>query len=181
MSDEFTVLSDVASRLDAAGIAYMLSGSLAMGYYAQPRMTRDIDLVTELGPAETDRLLAALAADFYVDAPAAHEAVRTRGMFNAIHTRLIVKVDFIVRKDSAYRRTEFGRRRRLDVDGVALSVVAPEDLVISKLDWARDSRSEMQLRDVANLLASVPDLDRAYLDRWVATLGLRELLEEATR
>ena len=181
MSDEFTVLSAVAARLDAAGIGYMLSGSVAMGYYAQPRMTRDIDIVVELGHAQADALVAALAPDFYVDLDAAHEAVEAHGMFNAIHSTLIVKVDFIVRKASAYREVEFQRRRRVVMDGVSLSVVAPEDLIISKLDWARDTRSEVQLGDVRNLLASVPDLDRTYFDQWVTVLGLGEVLEAARR
>jgi len=42
---ELLALRDVCARLDGAGIAYMLTGSLAMSFYARPRMTRDIDLV----------------------------------------------------------------------------------------------------------------------------------------
>ena len=179
MSAEFTVLALVATRLDALGVAYMLSGSVAMGYYAQPRMTRDIDIVVEVERAQADALVAAFAPDFYVDDLAVHEAIARQGMFNAIHSTLIVKVDFIVRKASEYRRVEFARRRPVLIDGVQLSLVAPEDLILSKLDWARDSRSELQLRDVRNLLDSVPDLDRDYLDRWVAALDLRALFEAA--
>jgi hypothetical protein len=41
-SDLLTVLKLVAKTLDGAGVAYMVSGSMAMNYYAQPRMTRDI-------------------------------------------------------------------------------------------------------------------------------------------
>ena len=47
MTDQFSILKLVTERLDALGIAYMLTGSIAAGYYAQPRMTRDIDLVVE--------------------------------------------------------------------------------------------------------------------------------------
>jgi hypothetical protein len=32
----------------------MLTGSMAMNYYAQPRMTRDIDIVVELTPQDRD-------------------------------------------------------------------------------------------------------------------------------
>ena len=59
--------------------------------------------------------------------------------------------------------------------------MAPEDLIISKLDWARDTRSPMQLADVRNLLAAVPDLDAPYLARWIAHLGLDALYREVTR
>jgi hypothetical protein len=38
------VLRDVSTRLDAAELPFMLTGSLALNFYAQPRMTRDVDL-----------------------------------------------------------------------------------------------------------------------------------------
>ena len=44
MQNEIDIIRDVAARLEGVGIPYMLTGSMAMNYYAQPRMTRDIDL-----------------------------------------------------------------------------------------------------------------------------------------
>jgi hypothetical protein len=35
----------------------MLTGSMAMNYYAQPRMTRDIDVVLALGPSDAGRVV----------------------------------------------------------------------------------------------------------------------------
>jgi len=64
------------------------------------------------------------------------------------------------------------------LEGHPLVVVAPEDLIISKLDWARDTRSQVQLGDVRHLLRSVPDLDRAYLEQWIARLDLASLYRE---
>jgi len=57
-------------------------------------------------------------------------------------------------------------------------MVAPEDLILSKLDWAKDSRSQVQLDDVRNLLRSVQGLDTDYLNRWVERLGLDALYQE---
>src|SRR5437763_7624761 len=37
---------------------YMLTGSMAMNYYAQPRMTRDIDVVVAIKPNDVDRVVA---------------------------------------------------------------------------------------------------------------------------
>jgi hypothetical protein len=54
-------------------------------------------------------------------------------------------------------------------------IAAKEDLILSKLIWARDSGSELQLRDVRNLLSSGADL--TYLREWGARLGTSELLE----
>lgn len=91
-----------------------------------------------------------------------------------------MKVDLIVRKDGPFRREELRRRRRVRIDGFEVFVVTAEDLVLSKLEWARESRSEMQLRDVRNLLASVPDLDRAHLDRWAQEIGVGDLLRDVS-
>ncbi len=178
VSDQQEVLLDVADKLDAAGVRYMISGSVALSYYAEPRMTRDIDIVVELSPASAVSLANTLAATYHVDADAVATAARLRGMFNAIHLQHVVKVDFIVRKEAEYRKLEFSRRRRIDWEGRSLPVVAPEDLLLSKLVWARDSRSELQLRDARNLLDSVEDLDLDYARSWAARLGVADLLRE---
>lgn len=175
MSEELDVLLDVAARLTRAGIPYMLTGSTATNFYATPRMTRDIDIVVEIAGNESDRLTQLFENDFYVDRGTVHEAVSRRTMFNLIHQASVIKVDFVVRKDTDYRRMEFSRRRSIDVEGQALSIVAPEDLIISKLEWAKESRSELQLGDVRNLLAAIKGLDRTYMEGWIERLGLSEL------
>lgn len=176
---ELDVLTTVTGRLDAAGIPYMLTGSFAANYYAVPRMTRDIDLVVDVSVGDVDRVGALFEADFYLDRDAVGAAIASRTAFNLIHEVHVVKIDCIVRKDSDYRRTEFARRRRVSVEGCELAIVAPEDLIISKLDWMRETRSELQLTDVRNLLRSVADLDRPYLAHWTERLGLGRLYREA--
>jgi len=64
---ELDVLRDVSQRLGGAGMAFMLTGSVAMNYYAQPRMTRDIDLVVALTPADTDTFVRLFETDYFVD------------------------------------------------------------------------------------------------------------------
>jgi hypothetical protein len=64
VSAELEVLQDAIARLDRAGIAYMLTGSVALSYYAEPRMTRDIDLVVELADRDPKSVVALLAPDY---------------------------------------------------------------------------------------------------------------------
>lgn len=106
------------------------------------------------------------------------QAIRNRSLFNMIHNALVVKVDCVVRKDTDYRREEFGRRRTVTIADQPMTIVAPEDLILSKLDWAKDSHSQMQLDDVRNLFRSVRDLDTSYLRRWADRLGLAALYRE---
>jgi hypothetical protein len=179
VTEELEVLTIAARRLAAAGIAYMVTGSVAANYYAVPRMTRDIDLVVELSAGDADRFCALFENDFYLDRDAVRTAIASRSAFNLIHLAYVVKVDCIVRKDSEYRRTEFARQRRGPIEGHEVALVAPEDLILSKLDWMRETRSEVQLADVRNLLRSMPDLDKHYLERWSERLGLAALYREA--
>jgi hypothetical protein len=178
MLNELDILRDVSARFESAGIDYMLTGSMAMNYYAQPRMTRDIDLVVALQSDDTERILRLFAPDYYVSAEAVRGSIAQHSLFNLIHQESVIKVDCIVRKQTEYRATEFNRRQRITVAGFQTWVVSKEDLIISKLWWAKDSHSEMQLRDVRNLIAS--GCDRAYVEKWTQELGLAELWQECS-
>ncbi|OGA45887.1 MAG: hypothetical protein A3F74_05570 [Betaproteobacteria bacterium RIFCSPLOWO2_12_FULL_62_58] len=176
MTDELDVLRDAVARLERAGIPYMLTGSIALSYYAEPRMTRDIDIVVELSGRDAKSVTALFAPDYYVAEADVGTAIATTGMFNVLHLDKVVKLDFIVRKDTPYRRHEFGRRQRVHLPGFEAWVVSREDLILSKLAWARESQSEMQIRDVQSLLAA--GADRTYLERWASELSVTELLRQ---
>jgi hypothetical protein len=175
MSDQLHVLQLVAERLEKAAIPYMVSGSIAMNYYAQPRLTRDIDIIVELAPTDVEQIIELFESDFYIDEETVRIAIAQQSLFNVIHNNLIVKVDFIVKKDTPYRKNEFSRRFSVKIDNFKLWLVTAEDLILSKLVWAKDSHSEMQLNDIRNLFASVPDLDLGYIKHWATELNVMSL------
>jgi hypothetical protein len=173
---ELDVLRDVSERLTSSGVSFMLTGSMAMNYYAQPRMTRDIDLVVQLASEQIDLLVSRFETDYYVDRSAVARAIARRSMFNLIHNDTIIKLDCIVLKSAEYRQQEFARRRLVSLGDFETWIVSREDLILSKLYWARDSKSELQLRDVKNLLTA--DCDMPYLYGTAEDLGVKELLME---
>ena len=179
MLNELDVIRDIAEKFAQAGIEYMLTGSVALNYYTQPRMTRDIDVVVALKPKDLDMVTALFESDYYVDRNAVSRALANESLFNIIHNAAFIKVDCIVRKNTEYRRLEFERRREITIQDVSVWIVSKEDLIISKLHWARDSHSEFQLRDVKNLLVSGYDFE--YLEQWTRELGLYDLLQECVR
>jgi hypothetical protein len=179
MNEELEIIKNVVTRLNSAGIDYMLTGSMAMAFYAAPRMTRDIDIIINVSMIDVERIVTLFQNDFYIDAASIRQAVQGHGMFNAIHTDSIIKVDFIVRKDEEYRIEEFSRKRMIDLDGLQLAVAAPEDLVLSKLIWAHQSQSDLQMKDVRLILQSSKDLDMPYLEKWSQSLGVKSLLRKA--
>lgn len=181
MSEELQLLKEVADKLNTAGIPYMVSGSIAMIYYAQPRMTRDIDIVIALNRKDVGRFVKMFQGDFCVDEEMVISEVERRGMFNIIHNRFVIKVDFILQKEGEYDDVAFGRRVKNDIDGVPVSMITPEDLIIRKLLWGKDSYSELQKRDVKNMFEMCPNLDSAYIDKWVERLALKEYCDEARK
>ena len=170
MLTEIDILRDISGRLDALTLPYMLTGSMAMNYYAVPRMTRDIDMVVTLPSASVAEFVRALTPDYMIVQEAVASAVAEDFMFNAIHEDAIIKVDFICRKNDAFRLLEFERRRQVSIGDFKTWIVSREDLILSKLFWARDSESQTQRQDVINLLSA--DCDIEYLRRWALPLGV---------
>jgi len=144
-------------------------------------MTRDIDLVVELQPEDAERVAELFGGEFDCHVDTIRTAIARRSVFNLIHTDAIVKVDFVVRKDTPYHREEFSRRRHEVVDGQTVWMVSAEDSILSKLLWSKDSRSELQLRDVRHLITARPDLDWAYLNLWAGRLSVAEILNDLRR
>ena len=178
MQNELDIVRDVSARLDGANIGYMLTGSMAMNYYAQPRMTRDIDVVVALQPGDAVRVVQLFSPDYYVSREAVEDSITHESLFNLIHNESVIKVDCIIRKQSEYRLTEFNRRQRIKIEDFETWIVSKEDLILSKLFWAKDSHSELQLRDVKNLVST--GFDRAYIGRWTPELDLVNLWQEVS-
>jgi len=165
VKSEIDIIRDIAGKFERLEMPYMLTGSIAMNYYAIPRMTRDIDVVVLIGKEDIQALMSAFGTDYYISS-----------MFNLIHIESVIKVDCIVRKSTEYRKIEFERRHKIALEDFSTYIVSKEDLILSKLVWAKNSHSEMQLRDVANLLMSGYDI--RYIEFWADKLGVSNLLGE---
>ncbi|MFH1868530.1 MAG: hypothetical protein ABH843_06120 [Candidatus Omnitrophota bacterium] len=174
---ELDILKIVLERLNMLNIGYMLTGSVALNYYAQPRMTRDIDIVINIVKEDVTKIYSLFKEDFYIDKESVEDSIREKSSFNIIYFDFPMKFDFIVRKDTPYRLLEFDRRRKIEIEGVTAFIVSLEDLILSKLYWARDSHSQMQLDDV-RLLLSGKNIDLKYIEDKAQELSLASLLKE---
>lgn len=175
MSNELNVLADVSARLEALGLPFMLTGSFALAFYATPRMTRDLDIVIAIDAGRVAELTASFQKDYYVDPDMIRSALEAESLFNLMHYATGMKVDLIVRKSTPYGVHEFTRRRQVQLGDVLTWVVSREDLILSKLVWAKESGSDMQLRDVEQLISGQVDVE--YLRTWATDLGVSSRLE----
>ncbi len=168
------LLRSLVAALDAAGVPFMLTGSLAAAFHGAGRATMDIDVVIDPTAEQLQALVAAIAeSGAYVSREAAEEALTNRTMFNAVDTTSGWKVDLIVRKARDFSKTEFDRRQQAEYEGCPLWVATVEDVILAKLEWAKLGGSARQLEDVAALLrVQAGHLDTAYLTQWITELGL---------
>ncbi len=181
MSEELEVLRIVTQYLNKIDIPYMISGSIAANYYTVPRMTRDIDIVIELKNTDIDKFINFFQDDFYVDKEMIKEEVSRQGMFNIIHNQHIIKIDFIIRKKSTFQKAAFSRRKKILIEHSPMWFISAEDLILAKLLWAKESYSEMQLKDVQNLMQTVDKLDLKYIENWIQHLGLEPVYKKVNK
>jgi len=168
------LLALLISRLERCDVPYMVTGSLASSYHGEPRATRDIDVVIDPSHESLDRLTGDLQeAGFYVDAGVATDALARRTQFNAIAPDAS-KVDFIIRRDRPFSVEEFRRRQPADLLGTPGYVATAEDMILAKLEWAKETGSDRQIDDAAGIVAIADELDLAYIGRWAATLGVED-------
>ncbi len=177
MTAEQEALAHIVRLLEEADVPFMVAGSLASSVHGRPRTTYDADIVIDPTADALDRLLAGLrASGFYVDPDVARDALRARRQFNVIPPDGAFKVDLIVCRDRPFSREEFRRRQLGEIAGTRVPLASPEDTILSKLEWARKGGSDRQIEDAAGIVAVQGGaLDRAYIDTWADTLGVRHL------
>jgi hypothetical protein len=173
----------VVRQLDALGIPHTIGGSIASSFAGEPRSTVDIDIVVALEERHVDALVAALSAEFYIDADALRRAIRTRSSANLIHQATQLKVDLFVAGGTPLDARQLARRLPVDLgEGRRLHVHPPEDILLQKLRWYRlgGEVSDRQWRDIAAIVrVQGSRLDREYLRDGAGILGVSDLLERA--
>lgn len=91
--NEIDIVRDISKKFGELGIAYMLTGSMAMNYYAQPHMTRAIDVVIAVGLQDVERVIELFRPDYYVSEQSMRESLAQESIFNLIHNESVIKVD----------------------------------------------------------------------------------------
>lgn len=169
MFDFLRVLIDFFEKQN---IRYMLSGSVAMSVYTQPRFTRDYDFVVNLEDQHINELLKNFSDGYYVNDEAVKDAIKRKTMFNIVDHKSGYKADFLILKNDPFRQTEFLRQKTVKFLDMTISIVSPEDLLLSKLIWIQDIQSGIQMEDI-KLLSNVENLDWNYIDSWLKELNLK--------
>jgi hypothetical protein len=178
MQNEIDIVRDISTRLDAAQIDYMLTGSMALNGYDLPCVPHNLDFVIALRSDAAEVMVRLFSPDYDISREAVDSAIAQQSFFNLFHRKNRIKVNCIICQQIKYRLTEFSRRQRIKFENFKTWIASKEDLIISKLHWARKSRSPRHLRDVKNLAAT--GCDTIYIERWTRALGIFMLWEECS-
>jgi hypothetical protein len=172
-------LAKIVDLLNGAGIPHMLAGSVASMAYSGPRNTNDVDIVIQTTLPQLNRFLETIDTEqLYVSAEAARAALSAESMFNLIDFNSGWKVDLIFLKSRAFDLQEFERRVPGSVWGTQMPMLTPEDSILSKLEWRKESQSERQYEDAAKVAQSMwTTLDFTYLRKWGRELGVSDDLD----
>lgn len=177
-SEFLAYLLDVFERLE---LSYFIAGSVATSYYGEPRFTNDIDLVVEFMDADVHEFCQCFPSEqFYISTEAVRSAVANRRQFNIIHPASGLKADVFVLNKSDLEQSRFNRRERLELEaGLTAWFARPEDVILKKLVYYDEGRSEKHIRDIVGVLKVQGKLiDFDYLTDWVSQLGLIDLWTE---
>jgi hypothetical protein len=172
---------DCIQRLNASGIAYMVSGSTASNRWGIPRTTHDVDIVVQFAPSQVPAMMTAFAGRYFIQEISVRSVFRPPHQFNAIDEASGFKVDFWLLRNGPFEIAAFNRRTREDFLGEPAWVATAEDVLLHKLHWNRLSPSERQIGDAAGIFAVQDDqLDLNYLRHW-AEKTLEQILNGTIR
>lgn len=172
-----TIVRCVIAALNQVGIPHVLVGSFARNYYADPRSTQDADLVLALPSGFSwQPVQNALGPGFSLDAQMTFET--NTGIFRStlLHEESSFMVELFHLSSDPYDQERFRRRRPITYEGLPTAVLTAEDVIVTKLRWARGKDLD-DVRDVIALQGE-ENLDWEYIHHWTAIHGTRTKLDE---
>jgi hypothetical protein len=179
--EQHELLLFIVGIFEKLKIPYFITGALASIAYGEPRFTNDIDVVVDMSSTHIDEFKSYFPEnEFYLDVDSMRDAIKLRRQFNIIHPESGIKADVIITKRDDFDKSRFSRVKRLDVsESKSADFASPEDVIIKKLEYFKQGRSEKHLRDIASMLKISSGLiDRAYITSWAKRLTVSEIWEE---
>lgn len=169
-ADLTEVLSALAGVLGSRGTSWYLFGAQAVAIYGVPRLTVDVDATIDSSADDVEDLASALvSAGFVSRVPDVRAFVSDTRVLPVTHVATGTPVDLVI-AGPGLEEAFLARARPTDLGGVVIPVIAPEDLITTKILAGRPK----DLEDVLGMLRGRSD----DLDVGMCRDTLR-LLEEA--
>jgi len=172
--------------LDGMGLRYMVTGAVASIIYGEPRLTHDVDLVVEMTEKDAENIIDAFPSDqFYcppIDVIRLETRRSLRGHFNLIHHETGFKADIYTVGEDELHHWAMSRRIQIQVEGESVWVAPPEYVILRKLEYYREGKSEKHLRDIASMMElSSAQIDLEELQNKIKEHSLEKEWEKAQK
>jgi hypothetical protein len=173
--DPTAIAALLAQILNTANIPYYITGGVAAIAHGEPRATIDLDVVISIDLADLPTLAANFEAQGFYVAGLTDVLAGSLRCLNITHLETIENIDLMISGKEEYDLLKFDRKRLYTLPGSGeVAIASPEDVIISKLIWRRESQSDKQWRDILGVLKVQQEkLDFAYIQGWVERFGLK--------
>jgi hypothetical protein len=123
-------------------------------------------------------------AGFYCPPGSVEDIQQGRGMVLSItHMTSVLNADIVLNSDTEFDRSKMAKRRLEALEEAGLEefwIASPEDIILAKLLWRQQSKSQKQWNDVLGIMkVQAENLDRGYLTEWAQRLRLIDDLNRA--
>jgi predicted nucleotidyltransferase len=129
------------SLLNKNKVKYLLLGGWAVGIYAAPRATADMDVFISVEDENLKKLLKALNEFGAISVPKEHFKEPGR-IFRM--GRSPIRIEIINQASGISFNSCYKRSNKVNVDGIEITVISPNDLLINKQASGRE-------KDIADL------------------------------
>ena len=178
--EQLEILKLLVSKLEKLSAQYFITDSIASSYYGIPRFTHDVDVVLTIGKRDVDKVIQLFKDDGYISREGIMEALSGSGMFNFIHSKTGLKIDFWINKGDSFTKSCFNRALKVEVaEGFRAFMASPEDVLLHKVYWNHLMPSERQIRDAQGIIAVQSSrLDIQYIEKWAKEMGIEEMVKD---
>jgi hypothetical protein len=171
-------IRQMIQAITAAGISYLVTGSLASTVYSFPRSSKDADFVLEMEGRHPDEIMRHLGPEFQLDDQMSFESITgTKRWIVSVPSLDFFDLELFILSDDAFHKERFQRRRMIRHSLLKSDVYLPtaEDVIVQKVRWGRPKDRQ----DVIDVMTVQSDaLDWPYIESWCDRHGTRALMEE---
>lgn len=182
MKDGYEATRIVVETLKRCHTPHMVVGGLSSNAYGIPRSTKDADIVLAVDGKALFAVAAELGPEFQLDDQASFEMVTGTLRYHLRVPAIAFEVELFLLSSDPHDQARFERRQMVSSTQIGTDIMVPtaEDVIVTKLRWAKIAKRDKDRDDVRNIIAVQGDevLDWDYIHRWCEAHETRALLDE---